>query len=76
MSHVHVLELNLLVDQVSGPQANTIVVDGDELGVGGIVELNCIGSVCSDWVSAEGLSSSDLMIILLSMNGLLFSNLP
>jgi hypothetical protein len=33
LAHVHILELNLLVNQISGPEAEAIVVDSDKSGV-------------------------------------------
>jgi len=33
LAHVHILELNLLVNQISGPEAEAIIVDSDKSGV-------------------------------------------
>lgn len=60
MAHVHILELDFLVDEVSGPQSDAIVVDGDELGVRVVEELNLVGGVSTNGVSTEGLSCCDL----------------
>jgi len=60
LSHVDILELDLFVDEIGGPKADTIVVDGNQLRVRFIVELNRVSSVSANLVSAESLSSCNL----------------
>lgn len=54
------MELNLLVDEVSGPQANAVVVDGDQARVRVVEEEDLVSGVGANGVSAEGLASSNL----------------
>jgi hypothetical protein len=60
LSHVDILELDLFVDEIGGPKADTIVVDGNQLRVRFIVELNRVSGVSANLVSAESLSSCNL----------------
>jgi hypothetical protein len=62
LSHVDVLELNLLVDEVSSPEADAVVVDGDQLAVRVVEELDLVGGVGSNWVSTESLAGGDLYL--------------
>jgi hypothetical protein len=60
LSHVDILELDLFVDEIGGPEADTIVVNGNQMRVRFIVELNGISSVSANLISAESLSSCNL----------------
>ena len=64
-AHIDVLELDFLVDEVCCPDSDAVVVDGEELGVGPVVELNLVGSVGADGVAAEGLASGDLFELII-----------
>jgi hypothetical protein len=52
--------LDLLVNQVSGPQTDAVIVNGDQLGIRGVVELNLVGGVRANWISTESLPAGYL----------------
>ena len=60
MTHVQVLEENSLLDEVTVPDADAVVVDGDQVVVGVIVELDLVGDVHADCMSADGFASVSL----------------
>ena len=62
MTHVDVLESDFLCNQINGPDANAVVVDSDQLGVGVVEESNLVCDVHTDWVAAESLSCFDLIL--------------
>ena len=53
---------DLLCYEVAVPDAETVVVDGDELVVGVVKEFDLVGDVHTDWVTAEGFASFNLSI--------------
>ena len=60
MTHIHILVLNLFVDEVCCPDSDSVVVDGEEFRVTLVVEGYLVGSVSANWVSAESLASGNL----------------
>jgi len=52
--------LNLFVDKISSPEADTIVVDGNQLRVRLIVELDRVSSVGANLVSTKSFTSSNI----------------
>jgi len=60
LTHVDFLGGDLLCDKVYRPDADAIVVDGDQLVVSGVEELDFIGDVVADLSPAKCFSSFDL----------------
>ena len=60
MTGVDVLKGNLLGDEVAGPDSHAVVVDGDELVVGAVEELDLVGDVHADLVATNGFSGLNL----------------
>lgn len=60
LAHVDVLVGYLFGNKVASPDAEAVVVDGDELVVGGVEEGNLVSNVHTDRVAADGLSALDL----------------
>lgn len=60
LAHVDVLVLHLLGNEVAGPDSESVVVDGDELVVVLVEEINLVGNIHANGVSANSLSSGDL----------------
>lgn len=54
------MESNLLSNEVTGPDADAIVVDGDELVVGVVEEFDFIRDVRTNVVTANGLTGLNL----------------
>ena len=56
LSHLEVLEEDFLLDVVDIPDADSVVMDGDEVLVGVVVEGNFIGNVHTNRVATNGFS--------------------
>ena len=60
LTSVDVLETNLLCNEVAGPDSDAVIVDSDELVVGAVEELNLVGDIHTDIVSADSFSGLNL----------------
>lgn len=60
LTGVDVVESNLLGDEITGPNSDTVVVNGDEFVVGVVEEFNLVGDVHADLVSANSLAGLNL----------------
>ena len=61
LSHGHVLEQNLLLSVVDVPDADTIVVDGDQVIACVVVEGDFVGNVHADSMTANSVSCFSLI---------------
>lgn len=73
LAHVDVLVENLLGDEVDVPEAESVVVDSDELVVSVVEELNLVSNVHSDVMSDKGFAALDVpddeLVIVLATEG-------
>jgi hypothetical protein len=76
VSHIDVLVLDLLVHQIGSPDADALVVDGQQLGVRVVVEGDLVGGVGADWVTAERLSRGNLNLKVRFENIIINSYIP
>lgn len=60
LAHVDVLVGYLFGNKVASPDAEAVVMDGDELVVGGVEEGDLVSNVHADGVAADGLAALDL----------------
>jgi hypothetical protein len=60
LSHVDVLESDFLSNQINGPDADSVVVDSDQLRVCVVEEFNLVSNIHANWISTESFSSLDL----------------
>ena len=61
LAHGEVLEEDLLLAVVDVPDADTVVVDCDEVVVGLVVESDLVGDIHADSVAANGVSALSLI---------------
>ena len=73
LASVDVVEVHLLGNEVAGPHAHTVVVDGDELVVDVVEELDLVGYIHADGVAADSLAGLDLpdhkVVVVLATQG-------
>lgn len=60
LTHVDVLVSYLLGNEVAGPDTEAVVVDRDQLVVGGVEERDLVGNVHAHGVAANGFAALDL----------------
>jgi hypothetical protein len=56
LTHIDILELNLLIHEISGPKSDAIVMNGDKFGLRVVEESNLVGSIGANGITTESLS--------------------